>query len=92
MSQFDLNRDVMNTNQVEELLRKLDGVFISGTTDGTPGTESSHAHTLGRVPRGILVLGKDKAAHIYDGSSANDASNVYVRSDVATVAFKAYVF
>lgn len=62
------------------------------TTDATPGVETAIAHTLKRTPTGFLVLAKDKAAHLFDGASGKDASNYYVRSDVASVTATVLIF
>lgn len=92
MATRGISRNVLHIDEATGILSKLDGEFVSGTTHGTPDTETSHAHTLGRVPRGLIIIGQDKAASIYNGSTANTSSLIYVRSDIATVAFKAYVF
>lgn len=70
----------------------LDVADKTVTTDATPGTETAIAHGLKRVPKGFLVYSQDKAASIYDGSTSNDATNLYLRSDVATVALKILIF
>lgn len=62
------------------------------TTDATPGVETAIAHGLKRAPLGYWIVGKNKAAHIYDGASAWTATNLYVRSDVASVTAKIIVF
>lgn len=62
------------------------------TTSATPDEESAVAHGLGRSPIGYAVISKDKAAHIYDGSTSWDATNIYVRSDIASVTTKLLIF
>lgn len=57
------------------------------TTSGVPGTVTTIAHGLARTPIGYIVLSKDKAAHIYNTTAA-DGTNVYIKSDVATVTVK----
>lgn len=84
-------QNVMHIDEATTLLAKINGVFISGTTNATPDTESSFAHTLGRVPRGFIVITKDKAGDMYAGSTANTSSLIYLRNAVASVAFTAYV-
>ena len=66
--------------------------LVSVTTSGTPDTEGAVAHGLLRVPNGYIPILKDKAAHIYDGATAWTATNIYVRSDVATVTTKLLIF
>lgn len=59
--------------------------IVTVTTDATPGTEVAAAHTLKRVPIGYLVLGRNKEGVIYDGATANSSSNIYLKSNVASV-------
>ena len=67
--------------------------LVTFTTHATPGTEVAVAHTLkNRVPNGFLVYGKDKAGHLYDGTTAFSSANIYVRSDVASVTAKIMIF
>jgi hypothetical protein len=80
-----------NTSKTEEILKKLDGEFISGTTNATPDTETVHAHELGRTPRGFMIISKDKAGDVYDSSSHSD-TQLKIKCAVASVAFTAYVF
>ena len=40
------------------------------TTNATPDTEDAVSHTLGEIPTGYIVVSKDKAAHIYDGTTS----------------------
>lgn len=70
----------------------MDVEILTVTTDATPDTESSHAHTLKRVPTGYLVASKDKAGIIYDGSTTNTTTTLYLRSDTASVTAKVIVF
>lgn len=61
------------------------GEFQTFTTDGTPDTEGAVSHGLGSVPIGYIVISKDKAGHIYDGTTSWTSTNIYLRSDVASV-------
>ena len=63
----------------------IQGEFQVITTHATPDTETAYAHTLGAVPIGYIVLNADKAGVIYSGGSAWTATNIYLRSDVASV-------
>lgn len=85
-------REVHNTSNVEELLVKLDGEFVIGVTNGTPNTEDAFAHTLGRVPKGFIVVSMDKAGIIYDGGTVNTTTEINLKGDTASIAFKIYVF
>ena len=62
------------------------------TTDATPGTETAIAHGLKRTPSGYLVISRDKNGVIYNGATAWDATNIYVRSNVASVTIKVIIF
>ena len=64
----------------------------SVTTDGAAGTESAVAHGLGRTPSDFLVGSQDKAGTIYKGTTAWDATNIYVRGSVASITAKLYIF
>lgn len=89
----DLERNLdRNFEQIREILTEgillddnLNGFRTTITTDATPGVETVIAHGLKRAPIGFLVLKKDKAAHIYSGATADGSTNLYVRSDVASV-------
>ena len=70
----------------------FDAVLLDYTSNGSPDTEDAVAHLLGRVPVGRIVYRQDKAGSLYDSGTAFTASNIYLQSDVATVAFKIIVF
>jgi hypothetical protein len=81
-----------NTTKVEDMLQAFgSGQFISGTSDATPDTESVHAHDLGRVPRGYIIVSKDKAGDFYD-SDGHDADELKIKNTVTAVTFLAWVF
>ncbi len=64
----------------------ISGEFQVLTTSATPNAENTIAHTVGSVPVGYLVMKRDKAAHVYLGTTAWTDTNVYLKSDVASVA------
>lgn len=66
--------------------------FVTVTSHLTPGTEFSVAHTLGKVPTGYIVTKQAGAGSIYNGTTANTASTIYFRSDVASTSFTLMVF
>lgn len=70
----------------------LDKQIISVATSGTPGTEVAVPHTLKRIPTGYLVIRQDKAASVYDGSTTFTKTNIYLKSDVATVTASVLIF
>ena len=63
----------------------VSGEFQVITTNGTPDTEDGFTHSLGSIPVGYIVLKKDKAGHIYEGTSSWTSTTIYLRSDVASV-------
>ena len=66
----------------------LDARWVVFTSNGTPDTEDAVTHSLGRVPRLIIPCVPDKAARVYDSSTANTATTIYLKTNVATVAWK----
>lgn len=100
---FDLDKDMRNLgNLVNGRVRFGDGVDgargenISGefqvfTSDGVADAENTIAHTLGAVPIGYIVLNQDKAGSLYDSGTAWTATNIYLKSDVASVTFKVFL-
>lgn len=38
-------------------------------------------HSLGRTPTGYALAGQSVAMRIYDGLTANDSKNIYIKSD-----------
>lgn len=69
----------------------LQGEFQVFTSNATPDTEDTIAHTVGAVPVGYIVLKQDKAGSLYLGSTAWTSTNVYFKSDVASVAFTVFL-
>ena len=65
---------------------------VSVTSHGTPGTEFSVSHTLGKVPIGYIVCGQNGAGSVYDGTTANTATTLFLKSDVGGVVFRLIVF
>lgn len=70
----------------------LDKQLVSLSTSATPGTEVAVPHTLKRIPSGYFVLRQDRAGTIYDGSTAFSTTNIYLKSDVASVATIVLIF
>lgn len=61
-------------------------------TDLTPGVESAVAHGLKRIPEGYFIISRDKAGIVYDSGTAWDSTNIYVKSNVASLAVKILIF
>lgn len=91
MTEKNYLQNVLHADEAADLESKINGVFISGVTNATPNTEDGFAHTLGRVPRGFIVITKDKAGDMYAGSTANTNALIYLKNAVASVAFSAYI-
>jgi hypothetical protein len=65
------------------------------TSNATPDTEETVAHTLGRVPSGYLVLYRSKAGVLYQGPSTGTAwtaTSIYVKSNVASTVYSILIF
>jgi hypothetical protein len=60
------------------------------TTNATPGVATAITHSLKRIPVGVLIAEKNKAAHIY--TSAKDATTYSIKSDVASVTVTLIIF
>lgn len=100
---FDVDKDLRNFfllaqgrvrfgNGVDgERGENVSGEFQTIITSGTPDAENTLAHGLGAVPVGYIVLNQDKAASLYSGASAWTASNIYLKSNVATVTFTIFL-
>ena len=94
---IDVNRDLANiilalTGRVRfgrgtdgDRGENIHGEFQQIVTNATPDTEDATAHTLGSVPVGFLVLHTNKAGVIYKGTTTWTATNIYLRSNVASV-------
>jgi hypothetical protein len=80
-----LNRGIKFTDNV-------DCRIVDYASNATPDAEDTLAHGLGKVPTGYIVIGKDKAGTVYDGTTAWTATNIYLKCDTASVAAKLIVF
>ena len=70
----------------------IDCATVDFTSSATPNAENTVAHTLGKIPTGYIVVGKDKAGDLYNGTSAWTGSNVFLKCSVASVTLKIIVF
>lgn len=70
----------------------FDAYITEFTTDATPGVETAIEHGLKRVPTGFLVLEKNKAAHLFKGSTEKTSTQYYVQSDTSSVKVKLMIF
>lgn len=70
----------------------FDASQVSVVSHATPGTEFSVAHGLGKIPLGYIITGQNGAGGVYDGSTANSRTTLYLKSDVASKTFRILVF
>lgn len=71
---------------------RLTWVKITGTTHGTPGTTTTHAHGLGRTPRFCWIKPLATVENTPSIAAAFDGTNITVRSLGASQALEAWVF
>lgn len=69
----------------------VDCRLITFTSSATPDAENTVAHTLGKVPIGYIVYGKNKAGDVYTGTTTWTNTNIYLKVAVASVAVKIIV-
>jgi hypothetical protein len=70
----------------------FDAKMVSFTSSATPDAENTVTHTLGKIPTGYIVYSRNKAAVLYDGTTAWSTTSIYLKSNVASTAFKILVF
>lgn len=70
----------------------LDVRRVSVVSHAVAGTEFSVAHGLGKVPTGYIVYGQSAAGSLYDGSTANTKTTLYLKSNATGTTFKIIVF
>lgn len=78
-------------NQGLRMPDNFNGALLTYTSNATPDTQDTVAHGLRKVPSSFIVLSKDKAGDIYKSASF-DATNVYFKNSVASVATTIFVF
>ena len=71
---------------------QLDAKFQIYTTNATPDTEDTIVHGLGRIPIGYIIVSCNKAAIVYNGATAWDITNIYLRCNAASTAVTFMVF
>lgn len=69
----------------------VSGTWLSTTTPGTPGTDFTLTHNLGRVPVGYWIMQKAVAVDIYDGSTPATETDITLQATVGTVAIRIFV-
>lgn len=87
-----MNEEINRKETHESHFFKARFAKITGTTSGTPTTQTTHAHGLSITPLAdqVIIVAQDKSGSIYL-SAATDGTNIYVKCDIATVAFTAII-
>jgi hypothetical protein len=70
--------------------KMFENMVITGTTSGTIGTQTAHAHGLGYIPTRIAITPTSNGV-IYQ-SAAADATNIYVKGSAASLTFGAICY
>lgn len=70
----------------------IDCEIISFISDPSIGVETAVSHSLKRVPTGFIVISCDQEAIVYDGTTANTISSIYIRASQSSVNLKIIVF
>lgn len=78
--------------QDDDKAGNLNGVYVVFTSNGVANTEDTVAHNLGRIPVGYIPVRQDKSAILYDGTTTFTATNLYLKSSAATVAWTVLIF
>jgi hypothetical protein len=72
----------------------ISGEFQEFTTSATPDAENTIGHTVGSIPIGYIIMHQDKAGSLYQSPTTGTnwtATNVYLKSDVASVTFNVFL-
>jgi hypothetical protein len=67
--------------------RNIDVATVDGFSPTPANTAFSETHTLGRVPRGFIVIRQTLAASFYDGGLPWTSTSISLKCSVASVTF-----
>ncbi len=70
----------------------LDGVYIDTETHADADTLTEVSHTLGRVPEGFIVIGKNKAGDVYNDTESHTETDLRIKSNVSSLSVRLYVW
>lgn len=72
----------------------INGVWATPTTPGTPNTDFTITHNLGRQAVAYLICAKNAACDVYVSPSANPnpTTQLILRATVANVALTLFIF
>lgn len=77
--------------ELESHFHKAALKIITGTTSATVGTQTSHAHGLPVTPDSNHVMILNKGAGVVYQSANPDATKIYVKGTVASLAFTVWI-
>ena len=66
----------------------MDAAVVTFTSNASPDTEDTIAHTLGKIPTHFYVTSLDKAAVVYVSGTAFTKDNIFLKTSVASTAVK----
>ena len=64
---------------------------VDFTSSSTADAETTVAHSLGRVPLEAFVTWRSGNANLYRATTVWDATNIYVKSSVASVQYRIWI-
>ncbi len=69
----------------------IDGQYQVVADTGNANTQFSITHTLNRVPNGYIVVKNDTDGVVYDGTSANTSTTLFLRHGGANAAITVFI-
>jgi len=73
-------------------VENIEGERISFTSSATADVENTISHHLGRTPIGYDVEKRDKAAVVYNGTTAWTKDKIYLKVNVASVQITIFIY
>lgn len=80
------------TPQPPATMVSVGGPVLTASAPAAPDTDFAVAHSLGVTPVGYIVVGRDMATTIYNGTTSWDSSNIYLRSAIGGASISLLVF
>lgn len=87
LGEFDLSLKAILDKGVS-LNDNVDAAVVSYTSNATPDTEDTVAHTLGKIPTYFIVGDIDKGGVVYRSGTTFTSTNIYLKCTVASAAIK----
>jgi len=83
----------MLEQQFQEIIQgAIDRRSFADVTTAGADVEFTIPHGLSFIPVGFLVIGQDKAAVTYKSTTAWNAENIYLKTNVSTVVLRVLIF